>query len=73
MKNKCKHVWSIMLIAFTVMVLSIYSLFMNNVVKENYKLEKLCLVWGYVKYHHSAFLLGQKDWDEELLNLIPMM
>lgn len=34
-------------------------------------LEKLCLVWGYTKYHHSAFLLGQKDWDEELLNLIP--
>ena len=34
-------------------------------------LEKLCLVWGYTKYHHPAFLLGQKDWDEELLNLIP--
>ena len=34
-------------------------------------LEKLCLVWGYTKYHHPAFLLGQRDWDEELLNLIP--
>ena len=34
-------------------------------------LEKLCLVWGYTKYHHPAFLLGEKDWDEELLNLIP--
>ena len=34
-------------------------------------LEKLCLVWGYTKYHHPAFLLGEKDWDKELLNLIP--
>jgi len=34
-------------------------------------LEKLCKVWGYAKYHHPAFLQGEKDWDEELLNLIP--
>ena len=33
-------------------------------------LEKLCLVWGYTKYRHPVFLSGQKDWDEELLNLI---
>ena len=36
-------------------------------------LEKLCKVWGYVKYNHPAFLLGEKDWDEELLNLIPVV
>ena len=36
-------------------------------------LEKLCKVWGYTKYNHPAFLLGQKDWDEELLNLIPVV
>lgn len=34
-------------------------------------LEKLCKVWGYTKYNHPAFLLGQRDWDEELLTLIP--
>ena len=34
-------------------------------------LAKLCKVWGYVKYTHPAFLLGEKDWDEELLKLIP--
>ena len=34
-------------------------------------LEKLCLVWGYTKYTHPAFLFGEKDWDEELLKLIP--
>lgn len=33
-------------------------------------LEKLCLVWGYVKYRHPVFLSGAKDWDAELLQLI---
>lgn len=32
-------------------------------------LEKLCLVWGYAKYTHPAFLSGRKDWDAELLSL----
>lgn len=36
-------------------------------------LEKLCLVWGYTKYYHPAFLFGEKDWDEELLSLIPVV
>ena len=39
--------------------------------EQKYKnLEKLCLVWGYTKYRHPVFLSGQKDWDEELLNLV---
>lgn len=39
--------------------------------EQEYKnLEKLCLVWGYTKYRHPVFLSGQKDWDEELLNLV---
>lgn len=37
------------------------------------RLSKLCRVWGYVKYTHPAFLLGQKDWDAELLTLIPQV
>ena len=41
--------------------------------REVQNLEKLCKVWGYVKYNHPAFLLGEKDWDEELLNLIPVV
>lgn len=40
---------------------------------ETERLVKLCKVWGYVKYTHSAFLLGQKDWDEELLALVPQV
>lgn len=34
-------------------------------------LQKLCRVWGYVKYKHPVFLRGQKDWDAELLALLP--
>ena len=41
--------------------------------QEVRNLEKLCKVWGYSKYNHSAFLFGEKDWDEELLNLIPVV
>lgn len=41
--------------------------------QEVQNLEKLCKVWGYTKYHHPAFLFGEKDWDEELLNLIPVV
>ena len=37
------------------------------------RLSKLCRVWGYVKYTHPAFLLGERDWDEELLTLIPQV
>lgn len=33
-------------------------------------LQKLCRVWGYVKYTHPAFLVGQRDWDAELISLI---
>ena len=37
------------------------------------RLSKLCRVWGYVKYTHPAFLLGERDWDAELLALIPQV
>ena len=40
---------------------------------ETENLVKLCKVWGYTKYMHPAFLLGKKDWDEELLTLIPQV
>ena len=41
--------------------------------QEVQNLEKLCLVWGYSKYRHPAFYTGEKDWDEELLALIPQV
>ena len=41
--------------------------------QEVQNLEKLCKVWGYTKYYHPAFLFGEKDWDKELLTLIPQV
>ena len=38
--------------------------------QETENLEKLCLVWGCVKYTHPAYLSGQRDWDADLLSLI---
>ncbi len=42
-------------------------------VTETERLKRLCKVWGYVKYTHPVFLLGQEDWDEDLLALIPQV
>jgi len=36
-------------------------------------LQKLARVWGFTMFTHRAFLLGEKCWDEELLNLIPLV
>lgn len=43
----------------------------NAASQEVQDLAKLCKVWGYFKYRHPAFLLGNADWDAELLTLIP--
>lgn len=36
-------------------------------------LRKLCKVWGYIKYSHPDFILGRRDWDLDLLTLIPVV
>jgi len=36
-------------------------------------LQKLSKVWGFAKYTHQTFLLGERCWDEELLALIPIV
>ncbi len=41
--------------------------------QEVQNLEKLCKVWGYTKYTHPAFLVEGKDWDAELISLIPQV
>ena len=42
----------------------------NTASLESRNLQKLCKVWGYVKYTHPAFLSGKRDWDAELIELI---
>jgi len=36
-------------------------------------LQKLAMVWGFTKYTHLAFLMGERCWDEELLHLVPII
>jgi hypothetical protein len=43
----------------------------GNAEAEN--LAKLAKVWGFAKYTHQAFITGERCWDEELLNLIPIV
>lgn len=41
--------------------------------QRNTDLEKLCKVWGYVKYTHPCFLTGEKIGTAELIALIPQV
>lgn len=34
-------------------------------------LERLCKVWGVSKYYHTELASGKRDWDAELLKLMP--
>ena len=34
-----------------------------SIAQQTERLMLLCRVWGYVKYRHPAYLLGQRDWD----------
>ena len=43
----------------------------HEMLKQAENLHKLCKVWGFLKYTHLAFLTGEKDWDDELLNILP--
>jgi len=36
-------------------------------------LAKLAKVWGFAKYTHLSFITGEKCWDTELLQLIPIV
>lgn len=36
-------------------------------------LQKLCKVWGFVKYNHYTFISGNSDWDDDLLYLLPIV
>lgn len=35
------------------------------------RLNHLCKIWGFVKYHHSEIANGNVNWDDELIRTIP--
>jgi hypothetical protein len=41
--------------------------------EQTRNLQKLSRVWGFATFTHQSFLLGLADWDEELLELIPVV
>jgi len=45
----------------------------NTIEEQAANLQKLAMVWGFVKYTHLTFLTGERCWDEELLGLIPVV
>ena len=44
-----------------------------NMDAQTRNLQKTAKVWGFAKYHHMAFLTGERCWDTELLALIPLV
>lgn len=40
----------------------------NNQIKN---LNKLCKVWGFIKYHHTRVVKGSLNWDYELFRVMP--
>lgn len=77
MKKKSKTIVAISLAIICFLSVSLFSVTQRQPKKmsdlEIDNLQKLCKVWGYVKYTHPAFLQGKKDWDPELLGLIPFI
>ncbi|MCL2703417.1 MAG: S41 family peptidase [Defluviitaleaceae bacterium] len=45
----------------------------TNIHRQAQNLQKLAKVWGFAKYTHPVFLAGEKNWDEELLALMPVI
>ncbi|MCL2378641.1 MAG: S41 family peptidase [Defluviitaleaceae bacterium] len=50
-----------------------YINYVNTEDEQARNLLKLSKVWGFAKYTHQAFLLGERCWDEELLALITVV
>ena len=37
------------------------------------RLETICRVWGYLKYHHPCIMRGDYDWNNELFRMLPLI
>ena len=53
--------------------LSIETQIETSIEIQTQNLHKLCKLWGFLKYTHLAFLSGERDWDDELLQLVPII
>ncbi|RYF77812.1 MAG: hypothetical protein EOO39_03050 [Cytophagaceae bacterium] len=42
-------------------------------ITETQKLTSLCKVWGFLKYYHPSVASGRQDWDQRLVQLLPVV
>ncbi len=40
---------------------------------DTQKLSSLCKVWGFLKYYHPVVASGKRDWDQQLIQLLPVI
>ncbi|NID12618.1 S41 family peptidase [Fibrivirga algicola] len=42
-------------------------------VTETQRLTSLCKVWGFLKYYHPTVATGKHDWDQQFIQLLPIV
>ena len=45
--------------------------FSQNALTETQKLVATCKVWGFLKYYHPKVANGEKNWDQQLFEVLP--
>ncbi len=58
---------------FLCLLLSHITTFARPAITENQKLESLAKVWGFLKYYHPQVAKGKIDWDQELIQKMPLV
>lgn len=54
-------------------MLSFLSVFSQDVNIETDKIASTCKVWGFLKYYHPHVANGEKNWDQQLFNILPLI
>src|ERR1017187_9448599 len=54
-------------------LLQVNIIFSQNHLTENQKLASLCKIWGFLKYYHPKVAKGKMDWDQALIDKIPVV
>jgi len=49
------------------------TIFSFNKITETEKLAATCKVWGFLKYYHPKVAAGKTNWDEQLLEKLPLI
>ena len=54
-----------------VLILLFQSGFSQKSITETEKLTTTCKVWGFLKYYHPKVANGEKNWDQQLFEVLP--